>query len=81
MQRLESMNRLLLQEDAVYATSWLWPSEAVGPTDGGAAGASCKTEPSATSLTSMLPVVKRRASRPRLLLKALLSRCVHLSTW
>lgn len=78
MQRLESIHRLLLQEDAVHATSWLWPGEAVVPTDGGAAGASCKTKPSATSLTSMLPVVKRRASRPRLLLKAL-SRCVYLT--
>jgi len=81
MQRLEGIHRLLLREDAVHANSWLWPGEAVPPTSKSASGASgtggsSSTKKRATSLTSMLPVVRLRAARPRLLWMTL-SRCVY----
>ncbi len=70
MQRLEGIYRLLLQEDAVHATSWLWPTEVAGNA-GVAEGGSVKTKNSATPLITMLPVLRRRATRARVLLTAL----------
>lgn len=71
VQRLEGIHRLLLLQDAVHATSWLWPGEAVARTSEASSGASGKTKTGATSLTDMLQVVRRRAARPRLLWAAL----------
>lgn len=58
---LKGVIRLLKQVDAVHAISWCWPSALE----------------KSTPIVRMLPVLKRRATKPRVLLAAL-SRCVVL---
>ena len=67
---LEAIRRLLLRVEAVHATSWLWKSAAPRPTPA-AAEVTSKTNASTTPLIEMLPILRRRARRPRVLLAAL----------
>lgn len=70
MQRLEGIHRLLLQVDAVHATSWLWHSDVTFTVDAAAEGTS-KTKTTSTPLRMMLPILRRRTRRPRVLLATL----------
>ena len=72
LNRLEGIRRLLLRVDAVHALSWLWPSSIGAPlfvhspeAKGGA------TAVTATAITGMLPALRRRARRPKVLVAAL----------
>ena len=65
LNRLEGIRRLLLQVEAVHAVSWIWP---IVDTD--TEGTSRKVTAS-TPLRRMLPIFRRRAERPRVLLAAL----------
>lgn len=67
---LQAIRRLLLQEDAVHAVSWLWPSEAPVQTAQGARKATTTSKP----LASMMPIMRRRSGAPArgVLLRALL---------
>lgn len=68
MQRLEATRRLLLQVDAIHAISCLWP----GGIPARAHAAKRSRWPSTSpSLTVMLPIIRRRASKPGALLVAL----------
>lgn len=74
---LRPIRRLLLQVEAVHAVSWLWPSNASSTTSATAAPAaegSHGTQPTSATRTAMMPILRRRAQRPRVLLAALLSR-------
>ncbi|CAM9507180.1 unnamed protein product, partial [Pylaiella littoralis] len=65
---LKGVIRLLRQEEAVHSVSWTWPID----TGRSVERASRKKS---TSIARMLPLLKRRAAKPRVLLAAL-SRCV-----
>ncbi len=71
--RLTAIRRLLLRVEAVHAASWLWPSDA--PSVGHATGRGTTTAEMApstgASLRSMLPILRQRARRPRVLLAPL----------
>ena len=69
LHRLESIRRLLLRVHAVHAASFLWPVEIFSMV-GAAEGAGRKAAAS-IPLTTMLPILRRRARRPRVLLVAL----------
>ncbi len=69
LHRLEGIRRLLLRVEAVHAVSFLWPVD-VPFIVGTAEGASRKVATS-TPLRRMLPILRRRARRPRVLLAAL----------
>ncbi len=70
--RLEAMRRLLLQVEAVHAVSWLWPKAAVRNTPAAADGPSkSKIKAPPTPLTAMLPMLRRRAERPTVLVAGL----------
>lgn len=66
---MEAIRRLLLRVEAVHAVSWLWASEATTYAAAEATGRAVKAPP--TPLIVMLPILKRRAGRPRRLLTAL----------
>ncbi|CAM9581948.1 unnamed protein product [Ectocarpus fasciculatus] len=68
LHRLEAIRRLLLRVEAVHAVSWLWPSDA--PFIGHATRSGPK--PSLPALRLMLPILKRRAKRRRVLLATFL---------
>ena len=68
---LKGLRRLLMQKEAVTATSWTWPA---GEGGGGIRGSKKKTKPS-TALATMMPLLRRRAARRGMVLRAL-SRCV-----
>lgn len=59
---LRGIHRLFLQVPAVHATSWLWHKDA--------AAAEGKRVEKSTAIVCMLPVLKRRAAKPRVLLAA-----------
>ena len=67
MHTLEAIRRLLMRAEAVDAVSWLWASNAPSTAEEG----SNKFETTPTPLASMLPILRRRAGRPRVLLAAL----------
>ena len=69
LHRLEGICRLLSRVKAVHAVSWLWPSEP--PSDERALENTSKTKATSNSLRMLLPVLRRRARRPRVLLSAL----------
>lgn len=73
LERLEAIRCLLLRVDAVYAVSWLWTSSddrdlRSARAEGEVVGST--SVPSA-QLTSMLPIMRRRAGRRGVLLSAL----------
>ena len=73
LQRLEAIRRLLLQAVAVHAVSWLWPGDV--PLIVRPAKSLRRAKHSPSPLTTMLPVLRRRATR-RALLPETLSRWV-----
>lgn len=70
---LKGLRRLLMQKEAVTATSWLWPTVA----GGGIASASVK-KTTDVSLTETMPVLRRRAARRGFALPAMLQLCVKV---
>ena len=70
LHRLEGVRRLLLRVDAVHAVSFLWPAAIPSIVAAAAEGTSRKVVTS-TPLRIMLPILKRRARTPRVLLAAL----------
>lgn len=82
LNRLEAIRRLLSRVEAVHAVSWLWTSRSSGDAPDVARTAesstrtnsmvSAPTPPTPTPLTSMLPILRRRARRPCVLLAPLL---------
>lgn len=71
LRRLEAIRRLLLQEPAVHAVSWVWPS-VVSRNLTGRKGMSAA--PSETTLVATLPVLRRRARRRRMALASIFRR-------
>ena len=71
LHRLEAIRRLLLRVDAIRAVSWLWPSAVpyIAGSPAELAGRNKKTSP--TSLTAMLPMLRRRIRRRGVLQSAL----------
>ncbi|CAN0012412.1 unnamed protein product [Pylaiella littoralis] len=67
---LKGVIRLLQQVEAVHAVSWRWPIETGRPTGS-------KREKKSASIVRMLPLLRKRAAKPQVLLAAL-SRCVVL---
>ena len=65
--RLKAAHRLLTRVEAVHAVSWLWPSDAPSSPRGVCTASSA----TAATLTTTLPVLRRRARRPRLVLASL----------
>ncbi|CAM9226088.1 unnamed protein product, partial [Laminaria digitata] len=61
---LKGVIRLLKQEEAVHAVSWPWPIDTGRSTER-------KSEKKSASIVRMLPVLKRRAAKPRVLLGAM----------
>ena len=68
---LEATRRLLLRVEAVHAVSWLWAKDAPSTTHAATKGTHGASVTTPTPLTFMFPVLRRRASRPRVLLAAL----------
>lgn len=79
LQRLEGARRLLMRVDAVYATSWLWISDAPRPQVAAAAEGAKKPTTKSTSLTVVLPMLRRRAAKRGMLLAALFRWVVGLA--
>lgn len=78
---LKAIRRLLLQVGAVHAISWLWPSNASSTTPAAiAVEGTNRTGPSSTTLTAVLPILRRRAQSPKVLLAALF-RWVVVRRW
>lgn len=73
LQKLEAIRRLLLQVGAVHAVSWLWLGDVSSIDANGAERTrQAKMPPTAgTVLRLMLPILRRRARRPGVLLAAL----------
>ena len=76
MHRLEGVRRLLLRVEAVHATSWLWPIDI--PSTVHAAEGTARTKLISTPVTLMLPILRRRAARPRVLLAAVIRYMVKI---
>eukprot|EP00752_Nemacystus_decipiens_P009050 g8080.t1 len=68
--KLECIRRLLLRVEAVHAGSWLWAVDAPSSLRTAEEGTT-RTVAASTPLTSMLPLLRWRARRPRVLLAAL----------
>ena len=64
LRRLEAIRRLLLRVEAVHAVSWLWANVAAGD-------ASKTGRATPIPLTSTLPILRRRARRPGIVLSPL----------
>ena len=67
LSRLERIRRLLMRVEAVHAVSLLWPVDIPSVTAEGTG----RTMTTSTSLRMMLPILRRRALRPRVLLSAM----------
>lgn len=67
--KLEGIRRLLLRVEAVHAGSWLWPVDT--PSILRTAEGTPRTVAASTPLRRMLPLLRWRAGRPRVLLAAL----------
>lgn len=72
---LEAIRSLLLRVGAVHATSWLWPGNAPLSTRAPENTKTRRAKTGSTSLTVMLPILRRRATRRAVFLAALF-RCV-----
>ena len=66
--QLEAIHRLLMQEEAVHAVSWLWPSDIPCDTIAESTG---RTKATSSPFTSMLPILRQRARRRGVLVAAL----------
>ena len=69
LHKLEGIRRLLLRVEAVHAVSWLWP-DSTAFVDRAVEG-KYKTKKVSIPVTLTLPILRRRAARPRVLLAAL----------
>ena len=67
--RLEGIRRLLMRVGAIHAVSFLWPVDI--PSMMGATEVANRKVAASTPLRMMLPILRRRARRPRVLLAAL----------
>ncbi|CAN0135695.1 unnamed protein product [Pylaiella littoralis] len=79
LQTLEAIRSLLLRVEAVYAVSWLWPSD-VRPTGQAAEGTSGTKTPSA-QLRMMLPVLRRRSESRGMLAATLVRWAFNNTLW
>ena len=68
---LEGTRRVLMRVDAIRAVSWLWPRDAPSADQAAATEGTCKPNVTSGPLTSMMPILRQRARRPRVLLGAL----------
>ncbi len=69
LHRLEGIRRLLLRVEAVHSVPWQWPADfpfIIGTVQG-----TSRKVAASTPLRRMLPILRRRARRPRVLLAAL----------
>ncbi|CAB1097163.1 unnamed protein product [Ectocarpus sp. CCAP 1310/34] len=76
MHGLRGLRRLLMQKEAVTATSWAWPAGEGGMRCGGTRGirrTKKKTKPSA-ALATMMPLLRRRDAKRGMALRALTRR-------
>ncbi|CAM9543651.1 unnamed protein product [Ectocarpus sp. 13 AM-2016] len=69
--RREGTRPLLLRVEAVHAGSWLWPVDTSSILGTAAEGTARTAVVALTPLRRMLPLLRRRARRPRVLLAAL----------
>ena len=60
-----------MRVEAVHGVAWLWANDAPSATLAAAEGTGRATERASVSLTSVLPILRKRAGRPRVLLAAL----------
>ena len=67
----EAIRRLLMRVEAVHAVCWLWTSDAPPVAHAAEEGSGRAVIATSTPLVSMLPILRRRAGRPRVLLAAL----------
>ena len=70
LHRLQGIRRLLLRVEAVHAASFLWPLDAAPIVD--TARSTRKAVATSTPQRMMMPIFRRTARRPRVLLAALL---------
>ncbi len=70
LHRLEGIRRLLLRVEAVHAVSFLWPV-GIPSMIGTAEEGTNRKKSASTPLRMVLPILRRRARRPRVLLAAL----------
>ena len=70
-QQLKAIRRLLLQVEAVHAGSWLWHISSAPVVDNAAAEGASEIATPSTPLARMMPTLRRRAARRRVLLAAL----------
>ncbi len=71
LQSMEAIRRLLMRVEACHAVSWLWASNAHAVPRAASESAGAASAATSTPLVSMLPILRRRAGRPRVLLAAL----------
>ena len=71
LQNLAAIRGLLLRVEAVHAVSWQWHNEAPSTTHAVVAEDSRRSSVTSTPLTVMLPILRRRTRRPKVLLSAL----------
>ena len=68
---LEAIRRQLMRVEAVHAVSWQWARDAHAVTHAAAPEDASNIATTSTPLASMLPILRRRAGRPRVLLAAM----------
>ena len=76
---LEAIRRLLMRVEAIHAVSWLWSCHVPSDTNAAAAEGTGRrattttttTTTTSTPLASMLPILRRRTQRPRVLMAAM----------
>ncbi len=71
LHRLEGIRRLLLRVEAVHAVSFLWPVDAPSIIGTAAEDGASRKVATSTPFRMMLPILRRRARRPRVLLACL----------
>lgn len=64
---LEGIRRLLMRVEAVHAVSWLWSADSASTARAARAARKCKTP--SPSVVNTLPILRRRAAKPGLLLR------------
>lgn len=67
---LQAVRRLLLRVEAVHAVSWLWPNDI--PSIAHTPEGTSRSNTVSTPLRMMMPLMRRRARRPRVLLARVL---------
>ena len=70
LESLEVIRRLLLRLEAVHAVSWVWHNEVPSIARAAAEGPS-RTKLASARITAMLPILRQRARRPKVLLSTL----------